>query len=73
MTNDIETKPETETKFRVTAPCVSARAPGSVMAGGGAWTIRTLYRDQLLPEGAHPDDVERLLRKGFVEAIEVTA
>lgn len=73
MTNETMIEAETRTRYRVTAPCVSARAPGSVMADRGAWTIRTLYRDDLLPEGAHPDDVARLLRKGMVEPIEVRA
>jgi hypothetical protein len=65
----------TTRRYRVTAPYVNARVPGGLaplQAGHTVtWVNLGYYSDALLPEGAHPEDVERLLRKGFLELVDV--
>jgi hypothetical protein len=65
----------TTTRYRVIAPCVMVKTVTPIGFGHryqGTVGI-TLYQDSLLPADADRGDVDRLLRKGMIEGIEVTA
>ncbi len=65
----------TATRYRVIVPCVMVKTVSSIgLAHMRGNTVGiTLYRDALLPVEADRGDVERLLRKGMIEAFEVAA
>lgn len=61
---------ETEPTYRVTGAYITAKCPGNMMPGArGAHTVLGFYRDAILPPGVHPEDIERLLSAGYIEAL----
>ncbi len=66
----------TTTRYRVTAPYVTVRTTTASFVTShrrNSTTTVGLYRDALLPEDTPAEDVDRLLRKGMIEAFEVAA
>jgi hypothetical protein len=58
----------------VTAPYVNVKTRGMAqagVAGRNGWTIIGVYMGGLLPEDAPPEDVQRMLRRGLIEAVEI--
>lgn len=57
--------------YRVIGAYVNAKCPGVILpnAKGGGYTVMGFYQGALLPPGVHPDDIERLLNGGFIEAL----
>lgn len=56
--------------YRVTGAFVNARVPGAILPGArGGFTVMGYYRGAILPPGVHPEDIDRLLRAGFIEAV----
>lgn len=53
-------------RYRVTAPLVNARTRDVI----GNWVLRAFQVDGWLPEDSHPEDVERLLRKGMIAQVD---
>lgn len=62
----------TTTRYRVTAPYVTVKTSSAPVEHWHG-SIAERLKGTLLPEDADAGDIERLLRKGMVEAIEVTA
>ncbi|MFG1839113.1 hypothetical protein ACGFH8_11840 [Micromonospora sp. NPDC049175] len=62
----------TTARYVVIAAYVTARVGSSVIphwqGQAAEWTSVGFMRDTTLPEDVHPEDVERLLRKGMVRA-----
>jgi hypothetical protein len=71
----VSTTTKPTTRYRVVSPYVTLRIAGSLVppANGrhSAWTLLGFYLGALVPESAHPEDIERHLASGFLEAVEV--
>ena len=39
----------------------------------GSWAVRSFYKDAVFPDSADPEDVERLVRRGYAEWLEAPA
>jgi hypothetical protein len=56
--------PQKPQRYRVNAACITIRVhngPGGAVRG--QWQLIHLYQNAWVPLDAHPDDVQRLLRK----------
>ncbi|MEU5872493.1 hypothetical protein AB0A73_13175 [Glycomyces sp. NPDC047369] len=66
----------TTTRYVVTSAYVTARVASSVIphwqGQPAEWTSVGFMRDTVMPEQVHPEDIERLLRKGMVRQHEPT-
>ena len=66
-----EAEPEAPTRYRVTVEFLNVKTgpwPAS-SPGEAVLTVIGVYRHGLLPADAPAEDVERLLRKGMIEAV----
>ncbi len=63
--------PTTTTRYRVIAPYVTARSPGSAFTIGDRRPVQIFgyHRDVVLPPDVPAEDIERLLRKGMIAEV----
>lgn len=54
-------------KARVTAAYATVKI---VDPGSGSWSVRGFYEGGVFPESADPEDVERLVRRGYAEWVD---
>lgn len=61
----------TPVRYRVSAPMINVRVPGSPLATGRntAWTKVGYFENAWLPEGVHPDDITHHLELGMIEPV----
>jgi hypothetical protein len=61
-------------RYRVTVPYMTLRVSGGLHPNSrgrtSMWTVMGYYKDGWVPEGSHPEDVQRHLAEGRLEPVD---